>query len=53
MKITENSQKNVLIIGSGSMGYSDQRIHDMWIDKFNLFLKLNMKVQLKKVNTNH
>ena len=40
MKNTENSQKNVLIIGSGSMGYGDQRIHDMWIDKFNLFSKV-------------
>ena len=48
MKITENSQKNVLIIGSGSMGYSDQRIHDMWIDKFNLFSKVEHESSIKK-----
>ena len=48
MKITENSQKNVLIIGSGSMGYSDQRIHDMWIDKYNLFSKVEHESSIKK-----
>ena len=48
MKNTENSQKNVLIIGSGSMGYSDQRIHDMWIDKFNLFSKVEHESSIKK-----
>ena len=48
MKITENSQKNVLIIGSGSMGYGDQRIHDMWIDKFNLFSKVEHESSIKK-----
>ena len=50
MKITENSQKNVLIIGSGSMGYGDQRIHDMWIDKFNLFSKVEHESSIKKGN---
>ena len=53
MKNTENSQKNVLIIGSGSMGYGDQRIHDMWIDKFNLFSKVEHESSIKKVSTNH
>ena len=48
MKNTENSQKNVLIIGNGSMGYSDQRIHDMWIDKFNLFSKVEHESSIKK-----
>ena len=48
MKITENSQKNVLIIGSGSMGYSDQRIHDMWIDKYNLFSKVEHESSIRK-----
>jgi len=48
MKITENSQKNVLIIGSGSMGYSDQRIHDMWIDKYNLFSKVGHESSIMK-----
>ena len=48
MKNTENSQKNVLIIGSGSMGYSYQRIHDMWIDKFNLFSKVEHESSIKK-----
>ena len=48
MKNTENSQKNVLIIGSGSMGYGDQRIHDMWIDKFNLFSKVEHESSIKK-----
>ena len=48
MKNTENSQLNVLIIGSGSMGYSDQRIHDMWIDKFNLFSKVEHESSIKK-----
>ena len=48
MKITENSQKNVLIIGSGSMGYGDQRIHDMWIDKYNLFSKVEHESSIKK-----
>ena len=48
MKITENSQKDVLIIGSGSMGYSDQRIHDMWIDKYNLFSKVEHESSIKK-----
>ena len=48
MKITENSQKNVLIIGSGSMGYSDQRIHDMWIDKYNIFSKVEHESSIKK-----
>ena len=48
MKNTENSQKNVLIIGSGSMGYDDQRIHDMWIDKFNLFSKVEHESSIKK-----
>ena len=48
MKITENSQKDVLIIGSGSMGYSDQRIHDMWIDKYNLFSKVEHESSIRK-----
>ena len=48
MKITENSQKNVLIIGSGSMGYSDQRIHDMWIEKYNLFLNVEFDTAIRK-----
>ena len=48
MKITENSQKNVLIIGSGSMGYGDQRIHDMWIDKYNLFYKVEFDTAIRK-----
>ena len=48
MKNTENSQKNVLIIGSGSMGYGDQRIHDVWIDKFNLFSKVEHESSIKK-----
>ena len=48
MKNTENSQKNVLIIGSGSMGYGDQRIHDVWIDKFNLFFKVEHASSIKK-----
>mgnify|MGYP001808838502 FL=1 len=48
MKITENSQKNVLIIGSGSMGYSDQRIHDMWIEKYNLFYNVEYDTAIRK-----
>ena len=52
MKITKNSQKNVLIIGSGSMGYGDQRIHDMWIDKFNLFSKVEHESSIKKGTKN-
>ena len=48
MKITENSQKNVLIIGSGSMGYGDQRIHDMWIEKYNLFYQVEFDTAIRK-----
>ena len=48
MKNTENSQKNVLIIGSGSMGYGDQRIHDMWIEKYNLFYNVEYDTAIKK-----
>ena len=48
MKITENSQLNVLIIGSGSMGHSDQRIHDEWIEKYNLFSKVEQQSAIKK-----
>ena len=42
------TKTDILIIGSGSMGYSDQRIHDMWIDKFNLFSKVEHESSIKK-----
>ena len=48
MKITENSQKNVLIIGSGSMGYDDNRIHDKWIERYNLFYDVEYDTAIRK-----
>ena len=29
------------------MGYTHQRIHDMWIDKFNLFSKVEHESSIK------
>ena len=37
MKKTENSQKQVLIIGSGTMCEDDCRIHEKWVHKYNIF----------------
>ena len=35
-----NEIKNVLIIGSGAIGEDNLRIHEKWIDKYNLFSKV-------------
>ena len=48
MKKTENSQKNVLIVGSGIMGLPNQRIHDEQIEKFNLFKKVEHESSIRK-----
>ena len=48
MKKTENSQKNVLIVGSGIMGLPNQRIHDEQIERFNLFKKIEHESSIRK-----
>ena len=48
MKKTENSQKQVLIIGSGTMCEDDCRIHEKWIHKYNIFNQVAFHSATKK-----
>ena len=48
MKKTENSQKQVLIIGSGTMCEDDCRIHEKWISKYNIFNQVAFNSAIKK-----
>jgi len=48
MKKTENSQKQVLIIGSGTICEDDCRIHEKWISKYNIFNQVAFNSAIKK-----
>ena len=48
MKKTENSQKQVLIIGSGTMCEDDCRIHEKWVTRYNIFNKIAFDSAIKK-----
>jgi len=48
MKKTENSQKQVLIIGSGTMCEDDCRVHEKWIHKYNIFNQVAFDSAIRK-----
>ena len=48
MKKTENSQKQVLIIGSGTMCKDDCRIHEKWVTRYNIFNKIAFDSAIRK-----
>ena len=48
MKKTENLSPQVLIIGSGTMGENDCRIHEEWIRRYNIFNRVHFDSAIKK-----